>query len=375
MQSDKKKRKRRRTTSEKSSNKKVYQMEDPKKTIEPKDNTPKEPQSQPQSHPQSQLQLDPGTTDPQYAALERLFTTKMNSMVNDAITKALEPLKESIDNLSSKQTELQESIANLTGSETILKEHTVSIQKLQQDNLTITTRIDKFENSQQLLIDNMVQLENKQLVKNLVVSGIPESDNEWESGRVDKIKALIVPIMNADTEEEKKEEADKIEIVSCRWIGKYTEGKNRPVSVEFHSKSDADKIYKKKKELPTGTHVDREYCAKTERKRRLLCPILKAARRLPEYQGLCKLEADVVVLNGKKFNLHNTDKLPDKLHPTKITSKQSDTMHGFFGELNPLSNFHPAPFCLNGKQFHSSEQYIQYQKPYYSTIPTPQGKS
>ena len=68
------------------------------------------------------------------------------------------------------------------------------------------------------------------------------------------------------------------------------------------------------------------------------------------------------MLNGKKFNLQNTDKLPDKLHLTKITSKHSDTVHGFFGELNPLFNFHPAPFCLNGKQFHSSEQYIQYQK-------------
>ena len=363
VQTDKKKCKRRRTTGEKSSNKKVYQMEDPKKgdtVIKPKNTIPKESQPLPQT--QSQVQPDTSTTDPQYAALERLFTTKMNSMVNEAITKALEPLKESIDNLSSKQTELQESIANLTGSETTLEEHTASIQKHQQDNLTITTRIDKFENSQQLLIDKMVQLKNKQLEKNLVVTGIPESDNEWESVRMDKIKALIVPIMNADSEDEKKQEAENIEIVSCRRIGKYTEGKNRPMSVEFHSKSDADKIYKKKKELPTGTYVDREYCAKTERKRRLLRPILKAARRLPEYKGLCKLEADVLVLNGKKFNLQNTDKLPDKLHPTKITSKQSDKVYGFFGELNPLSNFHLAPFCLNGKQFHSSEQYIQYQK-------------
>ena len=64
----------------------------------------------------------------------------------------------------------------------------------------------------------------------------------------------------------------------------------------------------------------------------------------------------------KKINLQNTDKLPDKLHPTKITSRSLDTIHGFFGELNPLSNFHPAPFCLNGTQFHSSEQFIQYQK-------------
>ena len=66
--------------------------------------------------------------DPQYAALEKLFRTKMDIMVNTAITKALEPLMESIGNLSNKQTELQESIANLTGSESTLEGHTTSIQ-------------------------------------------------------------------------------------------------------------------------------------------------------------------------------------------------------------------------------------------------------
>ena len=97
-------------------------MEDPKKgdiIVEPKNTVSKEHQPQPQ--PQFLAQPDPSTTDPQYAALERLFTTKMNSMVNDAITKVLEPLKESIDNLSSKQTELQESITNLTDQKLYLK--------------------------------------------------------------------------------------------------------------------------------------------------------------------------------------------------------------------------------------------------------------
>ena len=148
-------------------------------------------------------------------------------------------------------------------------------------------------------MDKMVQLENKLLEKNLVVSRIPELENEWESVKMDKTKALITPIMSADIDREKKG-SRKIEIVLCRRIGKYADGKNRPMSVEFHLKSDADKIYKKKKELPTGIYVEREFCAKTERRQRLLRPILKAARRLPEYKGLCKLEADVLVLNGKK---------------------------------------------------------------------------
>ena len=37
-------------------------------------------------------------------------------------------------------------------------------------------------------------------------------------------------------------------------------------------------------------------------------------------------------------------------------------MFGFFGELNPLSNFHPAPFMYNSTNYHSTEQLIQHQK-------------
>ena len=369
VHSDKKKRKRRRTTGEKVSNKKVYPMDNNNtgstETLTDNGHKNAQPHPQPQSlpQPQSQPPTSPEAPDLQYAALEKLFKTKMDSMVNTAISKALEPLMESIGNLSNKETELQESIANLTRSETTLEEHTTSIQKLQQDTTTISTKMEKYERSQQQLVDKMTQIENKQLEKNLVISGIPESENEWENIRIDKIKELVKPLITTYSDnDDTKDETSTIEIITCRRLGKYVEGKTRPMSVEFRSKIDADKIYKKKKNLPKGTYIDREYCAKTERDRRLLRPILKAARRLPEYQGLCKLEADVLVLNGKKYNLHNTDKLPDNLHPSTITSKSTNTVHGFFGQLNPLSNFHSTPFFLEGKQFHSSEQYIQYQK-------------
>ena len=364
---DKKKCKRRRTTGDKSTNKKLNQMEVENQIEET--NEPAPPHSMELKKPDGtnnpknpQLQKIPKEVDPQYAVLEQLFTTKMNNLVNDAITKALEPLKESIDNLNTKQTELQESIATLTRLESMIEEHTDSIKKLQSENLTIQTKLEKFENTQQHLVDKMIQLQNKQLEKNLVISGIPKMENERESIRIKKIKSIIMPIMSADSEDDKKKEADNIEIVSCKRIGKYMEGKHRPMSVEFHCKSDVDKIFNKKKELATGTYVDREYWAKTERRRRLLRPILKAARRLPEYTGLCKLDADVLVLNRKRFNIQNTDKLPEKLNPSKITSKTDNNIHGFFGELHPLSNFHPAPFFLDGKQFNSSEHYIQYQK-------------
>ena len=49
----------------------------------------------------------------------------------------------------------------------------------------------------------------------------------------------------------------------------------------------------------------------------------------------------------------------------KVTSKENDTTVGFFGELNPLSNFFPASFQTKGQHYISSEQFIQASKAQY----------
>ena len=48
-----------------------------------------------------------------------------------------------------------------------------------------------------------------------------------------------------------------------------------------------------------------------------------------------------------------------------MTSKEDEHVVGYFGELNPLSNFFPAYFTLDGHSFISSEQYIQASKAKY----------
>ena len=46
----------------------------------------------------------------------------------------------------------------------------------------------------------------------------------------------------------------------------------------------------------------------------------------------------------------------------EVTSKSDDNTVAFFGELNPFSNFHRCDFICESKNFHSSEQYIQWKK-------------
>ena len=46
----------------------------------------------------------------------------------------------------------------------------------------------------------------------------------------------------------------------------------------------------------------------------------------------------------------------------KAAEKTNDTHLVFAGDLSPYSNFHYSPFEINSQQFHSAEQWIQYQK-------------
>ena len=45
-----------------------------------------------------------------------------------------------------------------------------------------------------------------------------------------------------------------------------------------------------------------------------------------------------------------------------VSSRQDANYYGFFGEMNPFSNFYPAPFYHNGIKYETSEQYIQARK-------------
>ena len=100
----------------------------------------------------------------------------------------------------------------------------------------------------------------------------------------------------------------------------------------------------------------------TEKDRRLLRPILKVAKSLPEYKKKCRLEGKHLVLDGKRYHKENLHQLPKKLDPMKVATKTTEDSIGFFGELCPLSNFHRSQFLYNEVNYHSSEQMIQHMK-------------
>ena len=60
--------------------------------------------------------------------------------------------------------------------------------------------------------------------------------------------------------------------------------------------------------------------------------------------------------------MENLHQLPTEIDVFKITSKLDTDCVGFFGSLNPLSNFYESKFTVQGIEYISSEKYIQAQK-------------
>ena len=227
---------------------------------------------------------------------------------------------------------------------------------------TLTRKIKQNDAKHKKLENRLNQIEDQLLEKNIIFQGFPETefeDNDDAKRKV--IKAMSLTMPGAD-EEEKKSNASKTSIECVERLGKYNPLRARPVKVSFSNKSDADYVLKQRKKLPKGVFVDKEYSKATERERRLLRPIIKAARRLENYKGLCRLDGSQLVIDGKCYNRENLHTLPDDLDSTKLCSKTNEEVLAFFGELHPFSNFHQSSFSLEGNIFHSSEQYIQWKK-------------
>ena len=189
--------------------------------------------------------------------------------------------------------------------------------------------------------------------------GIPEEPWEQDSNRNEKIYNAIASTVDEVDPWEKLKKARTIAIRSSKRLGKYKEGRKRPISVCFERKSHADTIYEKKKNVPEGILVDCEFTPEIEEKRKILRPILRLARSKDKYRGKCKLDKDKLVIEGTKYSINNLNTLPQDLNGYNTTSKFRDKSVTFFGQLNPFSNFHLEPFTLHGKHYPTSEHFIQ----------------
>ena len=219
---------------------------------------------------------------------------------------------------------------------------------LHKENTELRSRLDTIEQSQ--------------LRNNVLVTGIQEGPYEQYSMTKLRIHEMIAVTINSGNVVQDLETAKRIEITDCKRLGKYRNNYLRPISVTFAVRDDKESFLSNKRNLPNGIYANEEYPLHIKCNQDKLRPILCLAKTLPHYREKSKMVADKLIINGISYGVDDIPTLPPDLAAYKAAEKSNETHLVFAGELSPYSNLHRSPFNINGQQFHSSEQWIQYQK-------------
>ena len=279
--------------------------------------------------------------------MEKRITASIEKMIE----KALQPLRNDIKSLSA--------------SKALQDQRLQEVNTISKENVELKKQINDVKAENQNLKQRLNCIENKLLENNFILQGVQEDAWETYSGLCEKVYQVIAYTVNAQDLQVQMENARKAKLVKVKRIGVYSRNRGRPISVQFEHYSAAQYFWENKSYIPDGIFVKHEYTEETERNRRILKPIYNAAKKNPTYRGKCKMDGDILTIRGKTYGLHNLSELPDDLSGHRVTSRNSNLVLGFFGELHPLSNFHRCNFSEGGLEFSSSEQYIQYTKAYY----------
>ena len=209
--------------------------------------------------------------NPDHEELKRQIITGIKQM--------LDPIKEDIEKIKLDQRGLKEETNSCTGRQ---------LQK----------QILKNEEKQKKLENRINAIEDQLLEKNVIFQGLEEDKFDDIQDTKLLIISAIANVSTGSTPEERKKAAKKTPIDSIERLGRFNPNRGRPVKVKFTNKSDMVNLFKNRKSLPEGVFINKEYSKATEKEWRLLRPILKAAKKIEDYKGRCRMEGPYFILDG-----------------------------------------------------------------------------
>ena len=287
------------------------------------------------------------------------FTKKFNGIqtqvsdllksVNDVLLTTEEVTK-TIDNFKSQISELE---SRLTTSE-------LKCISLERENKILQERV--INNESQMRRDN------------LLLDGIPESPAGVQEDCLKIVKEVLQNKLELD--------ASQIDIARCHRKGfrknlrneRNSNEKPRPIIFKLQNYKDRQNIWESRFKLKnTKIFLNEDFPQEINQKRKTLFPIMKAAQKQNKDAFLSVDKLHIVTKDSASVQkshlvvtVDSLNKLPSELDSKFITTCRANDCFAFYGELCPMSNFHPAPISYKGKTFKTSEQVYQYRKAEHS---------
>ena len=205
----------------------------------------------------------PTGLSPELLLLKNILRSELSADLDQSIETKISPLQLSIDNL----------VRNGTTSTP-----SNDLRKLENDNKQLKIHCENILKENGELKMKLRSLEKSMKENNLIFSGLTEGPWETTSTTYNKVYQAISSIMTG-SKRERLEKAMEIKIVNAKRIGRYNQERSRPVCVKFTCNLDTTRIMDNKKKLQDGIYVDYDYDQETLKNRKILFPILKAARK------------------------------------------------------------------------------------------------
>ena len=281
----------------------------------------------------------------------------------------------SIQNIDSKFDALSEKILRDVKETTTLAQEAYDIAMAAHGaNNKLEQKVEKLEKTKFIM-----DIKNKSLVQenirlnkrcddqetysrrdNIVIRGVSEAADEDNAGCNQVTRDFLVQNLNIG-----QGDVEKIRFVRCHRIGKRLHHRGRPIIVRFHHYSDRELVWSRKtllKNKPFSIHEN--FANDVEFRRRLLYPILTAAKKSGNYEK-SYLNGDVLRINGRDYTVETIDELPRDIHPSNLGVKSNDKWIVFGGVHSSyyfLSNYYWAPIQYRDIKFDDLEHAYQYAK-------------
>lgn len=162
-----------------------------------------------------------------------------------------------------------------------------------QENVKLKNEIRSLKQHTQEQERRMEEMEREVKKRNIIIHGVTEQENESELLRNEKIR-IILRDMGIPTEME-------AEVNETRRIGKYQEGKTRPIVLETRKWSKKVEILKETKNLRgTNIYMDEDYSRDIQKQRKELLKYMKEFRA----EGhTAVVRYNKIIINGDTYSL------------------------------------------------------------------------
>lgn len=234
-------------------------------------------------------------------------------------------------------------------------DHQLRFTKVERNLEKMTQSITGNESSIQVARQEIRQVAQKVNDRNLVLNGIPESNDE------NPVSASIKFLKNIDPS------VCVNDIETAYRMGKKESkaGDNRILLVKFKFGERKQEVMRKKAAMKNKKPLGKVFCNDdlpdaTRRVIQDMREIASYAKKLGYMDA--KVSGCKLTVNGKSYYENDLVTLPDKLRLENVKTRPIGEGIGFQSHHSYLSNFFPCHIRINGRLFTSSEQAYQYHK-------------